>query len=241
MTRDKLSIFIVDDDTDFAESLAEVIEMRGYDVQIANDGEEAVERFRKNSFDLVFMDVKLPGIDGVEAFSRIRAQQSDAKVIMMTGFKVEQRIKEALQNGAWTVLSKPLDIDYVLQVIERLDLGGVLIAEDDADFRATIEEILTEKGYSVILAQNGEEALARAKKNAPDVVILDLRLPLIHGIEVYLEMRRENINIPTIIITAYLEEEATAIKILREHKVDGILVKPFAPEDLLNLIEKAKM
>ena len=61
-------IFIVDDDQDHAESLADILELRGYEVEVAFTGEDAIERFREADFDLVFMDVKLPGKNGVETF-----------------------------------------------------------------------------------------------------------------------------------------------------------------------------
>jgi CheY-like chemotaxis protein len=65
---DALRVFIVDDDQDFAESLALLIEGRGYQVEVAFSGEEAIAKFREQDFDITFMDVRLPGKNGTESF-----------------------------------------------------------------------------------------------------------------------------------------------------------------------------
>ena len=64
----KLNILVVDDDQDFSESLTMVLESRGYAVEVAHTGEEAIRKFQDTNFDIAFMDVKLPGKDGVESF-----------------------------------------------------------------------------------------------------------------------------------------------------------------------------
>ena len=80
-----MRIFVVDDDRDLAESLAEVLELSGHEVEIAFSGEEAVEVFREKDFDVSFMDVVMPGMNGVESFLEIRKIKPDAKVFMLTG------------------------------------------------------------------------------------------------------------------------------------------------------------
>ena len=138
----KLRVFIVDDDIDFAESLAEVIARRGHSVELAHSGEDAVERFRDAEFDIAFMDVKLPGMNGVESFFEIRKNKPDAKVMMMTGYSVENLLRQAIDNGALGVLRKPLDFDEVLEALKKVKPNGlVLIADDDPDFVASLENV----------------------------------------------------------------------------------------------------
>jgi two-component system, NtrC family, response regulator HydG len=113
----KYRIFIVDDDRDHAESIADILTMHGHDVDMAFSGEEAVRRFSERQFDVTLMDVKLPGMSGVEAFFELRRQRADAQVIMMTGFSVEQLLAQAVQGGARGVLYKPLAIPDLLRAI----------------------------------------------------------------------------------------------------------------------------
>ncbi len=95
---------VVDDDRDHGESVAEVLEMRGFSVDVAFTGEDAVSCFRDVDFDIVLMDVKLPGMSGVEAFSACRMIRPAARVVMMTGYSVEQLVVWAVENGALGVL-----------------------------------------------------------------------------------------------------------------------------------------
>jgi len=78
-----LRVLIVDDDRDFAESLALLLEARGYQVELAFSGEEAIVKFREQDFDIAFMGVRLPGKDGTESFLEIRKFRPSARVMMM--------------------------------------------------------------------------------------------------------------------------------------------------------------
>ena len=236
-----LRVFIVEDDIDFAESLTEVIKKRGHHVEMAHSGEDAVERFRDADFDIAFMDIKLPGMNGVESFFEIRKLKPDAKVMMMTGYSVEHLLRQAVDNGALGVLHKPLDFDDVLAALEKVKPSGlVLIAADDPDFVDSLEDILTDAGYSIAVAHSGDEALRIGMENDLQVLILDLRLPVIHGLDVFLELKKQGRNVPTIIVTGYADEEAAAIETLRQESASGCLVKPFDPLKLLEAIEAAK-
>lgn len=115
------NILIVDDNQDFAESLCDVLELSGYNVELAFDGPSAIEKFRHQRFLLTLMDVKLPGMNGVEIFFEVRKIDPNANVLMMTGYKVEQLLSRALKNGALGVLSKPLNMSKLLNLLEKED------------------------------------------------------------------------------------------------------------------------
>lgn len=234
----KLKILVIDDDQDFAESLALVLEGRGYEVEVGHTGEEAIRKFRDNDFDIAFIDVKLPGKNGVESYIEIRKFKPDARVVMMTGYSVEHLLDEAVENGAWGVLHKPLDMEKFLSMIEKIQPYGILITDDDLDFVMSIKELLTSKGYSVFVATNGREAVERILSNGIDVLILDLRMPVLNGLETYLELKKAGRAVPTIIITAFTDEETGTIERLRALSVSGMLRKPFDPRELLSAIER---
>ncbi len=233
-----LRVFIVDDDRDFAESLALLIEGRGYEVELAFSGEEAIENFRRRDFDITFMDVKLPGMNGVESFLEIRKFKPLARVVMMTGYSVEQLLEQAIEQGAWGVLDKPVAIPKLLKMIEDIKPDGILIVDDDDDFVESVKDLLASKGYIACVARNGQEAIKRICSNDIDILILDLHLPILNGLETYLELRKIGRTIPTIIVTAYADEDADDIDRLRSLAVSGILRKPFDPRELLKVVEQ---
>jgi len=115
----KRRIFIVDDDRDHAESIADILAMQGHEVVMVFTGEDAVRRFTERLFDLTLMDVKLPGMNGVEAFFELRRQRADAQVVMMTGFSVEQHLSQALLSGARGVLRKPFAVADLLRAVDE--------------------------------------------------------------------------------------------------------------------------
>jgi two-component system, NtrC family, response regulator HydG len=115
-----LRVLIVDDDRDHADSVADILALRGHEIDIAGSGEAGVAKFGAAAFDVVLMDVKMPGMNGVEAFFAIRKLRPDARVVMMTGFSVEQLVDQAMANGAIGTLRKPLVIQQLLRTIETL-------------------------------------------------------------------------------------------------------------------------
>ncbi len=230
-------VFIVDDDRDFAESLALLIEGRGCEIELAYSGEEAIEKFREQDFDITFMDVRLPGMNGVDSFLEIRKLKPSARVVMMTGYSVEQLLERAVEQGAWGILNKPVDVYKVLDMLKNIKPDGILIVDDDDDFVASIKELLVSNGYAVYVARDGREAIERICRNGIDILILDLRMPILSGLETYLELQKVGRAIPTIIVTAYVDEETDSIARLRSLSVSGILRKPFDPRELLAVVD----
>jgi CheY-like chemotaxis protein len=107
-------VLIVDDDRDLADSLADFIEANGYKACVASNGQEAIERYREHDFDMAFMDVRMPVMNGVDSFLEIRRLRPDAKIVMMTGFR-EPIVEKALQGGAAGLLLKPFELSDLLK------------------------------------------------------------------------------------------------------------------------------
>ena len=239
MTAKSLNILIVDDDADAADSLAELFEMEDHTVTVAYSGEEAIEAYKTIDFDVAFMDIMMPGKNGVESFFEIRKLKPDAQVYMMTGYSVEQLVKQAIDHGAMGVLGKPVDPHKVLSMLDDVKPDGiVLIAEDDPDFGPQLEEIIATSGFQCKLVKSGDEAIKTVNEENVDVMILDLNLPVIDGIEVYTKLQDKNRTVPTIIITGHAAEHAESLASMRDMAVTGILNKPFDPSILLSKLDE---
>jgi len=235
-----IRVFIVDDDKDLAESLSIALEGSGCDVEVAHSGEEAVKIFREKDFDIAFMDVKLPGMNGVESFIEIKKMKPGAKVVMMTGYSVEQLLEQALDHGAWGILHKPIDMKQMLETLKDVGEEGVLVVDDDPDFVTITKDFLAHNGYRVFVASNGEEAIRSLHSKAIDVLILDLRMPILNGLETCLQLKKDGVFVPTIIVTAFAYEEAKALDMMCLMPFCGLLKKPFDPKDLINAINSLK-
>ena len=116
---EKASILIVDDDVGMCETLFDIMEDRDFRPTIASDGYEAIEKVREAAFDAILMDIKMPGMNGVETFKQIKSIRPKTVVVMMTAYAIEGLIEEALREGAYGVLRKPLNVKRMIDLIEE--------------------------------------------------------------------------------------------------------------------------
>lgn len=116
---EKIKILLVDDEKEFVETLSERIRMREHDSEVALDGEQALKKMEDDIPDVVVLDLKMPGIDGMEVLRRIRKAYPKVQVIMLTGHGSEKDEEEARKLGAFEYLEKPVEIDKLLKKIKK--------------------------------------------------------------------------------------------------------------------------
>jgi two-component system, NtrC family, response regulator HydG len=239
MEKTLIRILIVDDDPDFADSLAMVLEARGYQTITANSGEAAITISKKHHFDVAFIDVQLNGMNGLESYLQIRRRLPNVKCFLMTGYSMEHLLQQAAREGIIDILRKPLNMETLLHNLENLGSGIILIADDDPDFLQSLKNLLIRNGKIVLTAANGQEALNQLRNQHVDLILLDLRMPILDGIETYHKLREEGYAIPVIMTTAYSAEAERLQNEPDDLWFRRILHKPFDPQKLLQLIALA--
>lgn len=115
----KFSVLLVDDEREFVSTLAERMEMRGFAPEVAFNGEQALEMLARNTPDVMVLDVKMPGMDGLEVLRRTRKSHPHIQVIILTGHGSERDEETARRLGAFEHLNKPVDINDLVVVMER--------------------------------------------------------------------------------------------------------------------------
>ena len=118
--KEKANILVVDDSISMCRSMALILKRNGYSVTTAMDGLEAIDRVKEKPFDVIFMDVKMPGMNGLETYKEIKQTRPEAVVIMMTGYADKHLVEGALQEGAYGAIDKPFDVDNVLTMIDEI-------------------------------------------------------------------------------------------------------------------------
>jgi DNA-binding NtrC family response regulator len=121
MEMGKTTIMVVDDDVALADGLADVLDAKGYNVSVANDGFKALDLVKNHILDIALMDIRMPEMNGVETFKRIKVIRPQMKVIMMTAYSAENLVDEAMQEGAKEVINKPINLDRLIALIEAID------------------------------------------------------------------------------------------------------------------------
>ena len=234
----KASILIVDDDIGMTETLADILDDMDYDVAVAGNGYRAIEMIRERAYDIVLMDIKMSGINGVETFKEVKRIRSSTKVIMMTAYSVEDLIKEALEGGAYGIIYKPLDIDKVMDLIEKAEKGVlILVVDDDPATCETLKDVMEEKSYKVGVAYSGEEAVRFAKENDIGIVFIDVKMPVLNGLETYLAIKEINPRVTAIMMTGYRREVADLVDEALRDSAYTCLYKPLDMDNVIALVE----
>jgi DNA-binding NtrC family response regulator len=114
-----IQVLIVDDEEIFVQSLARVLRTRGMGVRGVYNGPSAVEAISAEEFDVIILDMRMPGMDGLATLKAIREQDSLTPVILLTGHEDIERVRMALKNGVVEFLLKPCDVEYLVAAIEN--------------------------------------------------------------------------------------------------------------------------
>ena len=112
-------ILVVDDEGMLRDMLREFLDGHGYEIVVANNGRECIENTQKHRFDAIFMDVRMPEMDGLEALQRLRKEGIQTPVILMSGFGDVSSVEEAKQRGAQNFLPKPFRLETALQMLRE--------------------------------------------------------------------------------------------------------------------------
>ncbi len=200
--KENLRILLVDDEKEFVESLSERLELRNMKAEVAYDGEQALQAVREGKPDVMVLDLRMPGIDGIEVLRKVKKDHPNVDVVILTGHGTDKDEEEALRLGATAFLKKPVDLDQLVGTVNKENLR-VLLVDDEKEFVESLSERLELRNLKTDVAYDGEQALKAVKKDKPDIMVLDLRMPGINGIEVLRKMKKKHPKVPVVILTGH--------------------------------------
>ena len=200
-------ILVIDDDQDSRELLQRTLEADGHLVATASDGEEGLELARRLHPILITLDVMMPGLDGWAVLKELKADPDLHRIpVMMVTIESQQDLGYSL--GAVEHLTKPVNRGQLLQLVSRYTRAEsgthALVVDDDEGIRDLFGTALSEAGWTVDEARDGAKALECVSLRAPDIVLLDLMMPVMNGFEFLFEFRRQKDfrSVPVIVVTA---------------------------------------
>jgi len=293
----KIKLLLVDDEEDYVKTMAERMEMRDVGSRVALSGEEALQMVDEDAPDVMVLDLRMPGINGMEVLERVKREHPQVQVIILTGHGSEKEESEARRLGAFQYLQKPADTSELLSTVrsawsrglqflkesregfertmsaaamaegglpeaarqearkpaasqanasaeaapDQVGTSGealkVLFVDDEEDFVRTMAERMEMRDLGGDIALSGQEALQMLEDDVPDVMVLDLRMPGIDGMEVLRRVKKTFPQIEVIIMTGHGsdkdEQEA------RRLGAFDYLRKPVDIEELMETIRNA--
>ena len=133
-------VLLVDDEQEFIETLSERLAMRDMDAKLALDGQKALESVEDDEPDVMLLDLKMPGIDGMEVLRRIKRAYPNVQVVMLTGHGTERDEEQALRLGAYAYLQKPVDLERLVVTLRDAFRNKVARKIESSMMAATFAE-----------------------------------------------------------------------------------------------------
>jgi len=238
------SILVVDDEELNRDILSRRLATEGYTVATAMGGNQAMDMLRAEPYDVVLLDIMMPGVDGYEVLRRIKTEPMliDTPVIMVTALGDEATIKRCLELGAADYIGKPYQLPHLKSRIWRAieALGAVrrrsairdgaalvLVVDDDQLNRDLLVRRLTMAGHLTHAAASGEEVLTLVDKHRYDLVLLDIMMAKMDGFTILQQIRQRPAlaTLPVIMVSA-LSDTASRARSL-ELGASDYITKPF--------------
>ncbi|MBF0366501.1 MAG: response regulator [Oligoflexia bacterium] len=245
-----LKVLIIEDDKVALDYLAKFVQAEGFIVIVAENGEDGLLLIKKEMPDILITDYKMPGITGIEIMKKAQDMIPDIQTILVTAFGDTALAIAAIQEGAIDYLKKPIDlaqlkialgraIEKIADKIKFVFRPNIAIVDDEEDARHYLSHFLRKEkeDWNILVAADGAAAVELFKSKKIDVVVIDIKMPKMSGLQAIAEMRTLSSDFESIVLTGH-GDESDAILALRNGAMN-FLKKPFDLEEVLVNIEKA--
>jgi len=235
------TVLVVEDEPDIGGLIRHHLEAHGYQVIIARRGDEALAQAKATRPDLITLDILLPGQDGFDVLRQLKASPNTTDIPVLI-LSIVQDEESGLRLGAVDYLTKPIDERRLIESVRAILVRKtkVLVAEDEPDTAALLTRLLEHHGYLPLVAADGYETLAVARREKPGLILLDLRMPGMDGYEALVRLKRdvETRDIPIIAMSAHAPDYQSEREKLLSLGADEFLSKPFTVEQLVAELER---
>lgn len=209
-----IKILAVDDEPIICTMIKDAFEPIGFTVLTAHSGDDALKIFAKEKPGLIFLDIKMLGMSGLDVLKKIKEQDKTVKVVMLTVMADTQTKFKAKELGADDFVTKPFMTDH-LEAVARKEIGDlirerqiqrprILVVDDEEDVRTRLANLIYRHfACEVDNAGNGQEALEKLKATKFDLAVLDIKMPGLSGIDVIREAMKFTPQTKFLAVSAY--------------------------------------
>jgi len=235
-------VLVVDDDPMLLSLLTDTLDSIGYNSISVGDAESALESFENNYVDIVIADINLPGIDGLELLRRIKTNAPSLPVVLITGVSMADVRSRAFEAGADGFLDKPFRIAVIEKMLQQLlnpnttRNSAIIVVDDNDEYRDMLGDNLIDRGFRVVTARNGTEALGKLKNGNVNVVLTDLIMPGMNGIEVARTVKAISPSTHVVIYTGHVPNDREESDI--RATADEFLSKPISLDQIADILSR---
>ncbi|MBU0503531.1 MAG: response regulator [Candidatus Omnitrophota bacterium] len=235
-----IKALIVDDELVVREFLVRLLSLRGVEAKAVEDGPAAIKISKEEAFDIVLIDIKMPKMGGVDVLRELKQIRPGATYVMITGYLVDDLLKQAQEIGALTSLKKPFDISYIISLVNNLHSKepskplNILVLDDDKSVRDFFRMLFKYRNYNVVIVETVKDAMEKVIKSDFDLVFVDAILKDGNGLEVSREIKKIKPDLRIILMSGYLHD----VKDILDSGAEVFLGKPFQIEKIFNEIDK---
>jgi hypothetical protein len=235
------TVLVVEDRAEVRNYAVEVLKMYGYHVIPAENGGEALllcER-EHHQIHLVLTDAAMPNLSGWELAQRLEKLRTGIKVLFMSGYTDDVIPHHGALDKGVHFISKPFSPEQLAGKVRAVldpqrPAARILLADDEAAVRGFLRAVLEQGGYEVIEAADGEQALEQVRAGQVDLLITDLVMPVLEGLETIQALRRDDPGVGVIAISGAFGSQY--LKTAQLLGADAVLSKPVSPELLLSSV-----
>jgi DNA-binding NtrC family response regulator len=232
-----MRILIVDDEGSLLVTLVANLELEGFDVVGVQDAATALQLIREQRFDLVLTDIRMPGMSGVDLFRAIKSLRAGMPVLLMTAFAAETLIDEAIQEGVFTVLPKPFDIEHVIFALSRAASHPMVLLVDEAAEATPTVEALRAVGLASCVTSGQEATVLAIQERRADVALVNVAL--VGGGPALVE-RILGLDASIAVIAISGGSAPELFRRVAELGAFACLVKPLEPARVVQLVARAR-
>lgn len=233
------TILVVDDDLDTLHNLSDILTDMGYQVDTADNGPTALEMVRGKAYDVALLDLKMPGMDGLTLYRKIRELRAGTVAMVVTAYATTETVSEAKEAGLWQVLSKPVDFSQLLPLVdEAVRQPLVMVVDDDHELCENLWDILRERGFRVAVAHDERQAADQLRGDRFQVVLIDMKLPAGDGRQVLKMVQQADPEARTVLITGFRSEMEELVQKAVQEGADAVCYKLFDVPGLIETIQR---
>ena len=214
-----IKVLIVDSDRQAALDYGGYLGQFGYEVEHALDGEEGLEKVKKNKPDIIISEIELPKLDGISLLEALKkdGKTRDIPVLFLTKVEDIEKRADAARLGVTVYFvksntSKEVLVNWIKELAGTVGVaqGGkdkervnILLVEDDPLMLNMYQKVFNYEGFKIEIAKDGEEGLEKAKSQRPNLILLDIMMPRLDGLDLLKKLKADSnlTNIPVVMLT----------------------------------------